>query len=277
VVKETHKIIKETQGRRIIIANSATSIDANNKNDVVVNGSHFGLNVGEMAKRARIVGMIGNDGGIGINDAGIAGLKFLEKYGIPGAAAYCTSAEIGNGTSTYEEGKISSANAVAKRLGITVNMTVKEAANIMFDSEREGGVSGQKIVKQSQKTRLIIVDTSSDVTAENDTDVILTGSHSGLNSGEHLSSLKIKGVISNDGGIGKNDAGIAGLKIFEENGIPAATVSSMSAEIGNGTSTYEQGIISAANESAKKLGVQVGMSARDSADRLFNAVVAQDK
>ena len=277
MVKETHKTIKEAQGRRIIIANSATSIDANNKNDVVVNGSHFGLNVGEMAKRAGIVGMIGNDGGIGKNDAGIAGLKFLEKYGIPGAAAYCTSAEIGNGTSTYEEGKISSANAVAKHLGITVNMTVKEAANIMFDSEREDGVSGQKIVKQSQKTRLIIVDTSSDVTAENDTDVILTGSHSGLNSGEHLSSLKIKGVISNDGGIGKNDAGIAGLKIFEENGIPAATVSSMSAEIGNGTSTYEQGIISAANESAKNLGVQVDMSARDSADILFNAVVAQYK
>jgi hypothetical protein len=147
----------------------------------------------------------------------------------------------------------------------------------MFDSEREDCVSGQKIVKQSQTTRLIIVDTSSDVTAENDTDVIVTGSHSGLNSGEHLSSLKITGVISNDGGIGKNDAGIAGLKIFEENGIPAATVSSMSAEIGNGTSTYEQGVISAVNESAKKLGVQVAMSARDSADILFNAVVAQDK
>lgn len=274
MVKEVHKIVRESEGRRVIIANSATSIDETNKDDIVVDGSHFGLNVGEMAKKAGVIGMIGNDAGVGIDKAGIAGLKFLENYGIPAAAVSCMSAEIGNGTSTYEEGKISIANEVAKRLGITVGMSAKEATDKMFASESSGG--GQKIIRQSGKIKLIIVDTSSDVHAENCTDIIITGSHSGQNSGEHLSALKIKGVISNDGGIGKNSAGIAGLKILAANGIPAATVSSMSAHIGNGTSTYEKGVISAVNETAERLGIVVGMPARKAANRMFETVSKPD-
>jgi len=133
LVKEVHKVVKQSGGRRIIIANSATSIDENNKNDVVVDGSHFGLNVGEMALNTGIWGMIGNDAGIGLDNAGVAGLKLLEKHGIPAAAVSCMSAKIGNGTSTYEEGEISVANEVAQKLGITVGMSAKEAADKMFE------------------------------------------------------------------------------------------------------------------------------------------------
>ncbi|MAG14380.1 MAG: hypothetical protein CL874_00625 [Dehalococcoidales bacterium] len=43
----------------------------------------------------------------------------------------------------------------------------------------------------------------------------------------------------------------------------------MSAKIGNGTSTYEQGNISATNELAKKLGITVGMTAKEAADRML--------
>lgn len=134
MVKEIHKIVRESRGRRIIIANSATSIDETNKNDVVVDGSHFGLNVGEMAQQAGIIGMIGNDAGIGIDGAGVAGLKFLDNYGIPTAAVSCTSAEIGSGTSTYEEGQISTVNKFAWELGITNGMSAKEAANKLFET-----------------------------------------------------------------------------------------------------------------------------------------------
>jgi ribosomal protein L13E len=44
------------------------------------------------------------------------------------------SARIGNGISTYEQGKISAANEVAKKIGITVEMTAKEAADRMFEA-----------------------------------------------------------------------------------------------------------------------------------------------
>ncbi len=98
MVKEVHKVVKESGGYRIIIANSATSIDENNEKDVVVDGSHFGLNVGQYALRAKIRGMIGN------------------------------------GTTTYEEGVISVANETAKKLGITKGMSAKEAADRMFEA-----------------------------------------------------------------------------------------------------------------------------------------------
>ena len=133
LIKEFHKIVKQSGERRIIIANSATSIDESNKNDVVVDGSHFGLNVGEMALKAGIQGMIGNDAGKGLDNAGIAGLKVLEKHGVPAAAVSCMSAKIGNGMSSYEEGEISVVNEVAKKLGVTIGMTAKEAADKMLE------------------------------------------------------------------------------------------------------------------------------------------------
>jgi hypothetical protein len=46
----------------------------------------------------------------------------------------------------------------------------------------------------------------------------------------------------------------------------------MSAEIGVGQSTYNEGVISAVNEVAKKMGVTVGMSAKEAADKMFEGI-----
>lgn len=134
MIQEVHKVVKESGGYRIIIANSATSIDENNEKDVVVDGSHCGLNVGQYALRAKIRGMIGNDAGIGFEEAGVAGLELLGQHGVPAAAVSCISARIGNGTNTYEEGVISVANETAKTLGIAKGMSAKEAADRMFEA-----------------------------------------------------------------------------------------------------------------------------------------------
>jgi len=134
LIKEVHKVVKQLGDYRIIIANSATSIDEKNRNDVVVDGSHCGRNVGEMMLKAQVRGMIGNDAGMGLDNAGIAGLAFLERHNIPAAAVSSMTAKIGNGTSTYEEGKISAANEVARKLGIRVGMSAKEAADKILQS-----------------------------------------------------------------------------------------------------------------------------------------------
>lgn len=134
MIKEVHKIVRQSGKRRIIIANSATSIDESNENDVVVDGSHFGRNVGEMAFNAKIRGMIGNDAGKGLDNSCISGLKVLDEHGVPAAAVSNMSAMIGDGTSTYEEGEISAVNEAAKKLGITVGMSAKEAADKMFEA-----------------------------------------------------------------------------------------------------------------------------------------------
>lgn len=134
MIHEVHKIVKQSAKSRIIIADSATSLTGENKNDVVVDGSHCGLNVGQMMIAAGVRSMIGNDAGKGLEDAGIASLKLLEEHGIPAAAVSSMSAEIGVGKSTYADGEISIMNEAAGKLGITIGMTAREAADRMFES-----------------------------------------------------------------------------------------------------------------------------------------------
>jgi len=130
----------------------------------------------------------------------------------------------------------------------------------------------QKVVKTAGKFKIIIVETTSDVTKDNNNDIIVTGSHQGENSGEYLLGCSVKGAIGNDAGKGKENAGVAGLKLLDEKGIPGAAVNTMTARIGDGNSTYEQGKISAVNKSARKLGITEGMSAKDAADKMLRAL-----
>ena len=72
-------------------------------------------------------------------------------------------------------------------------------------------------------------------------------------------------VFFNDAGIGADRAGVASLPILDFEGIAAATVAAVSACIGDGKSTLTQGVISAVNETAHRLGVRVGETALSAA------------
>ena len=133
MVHEVHKVVRESGGKRIVIANSATSITEANKNDIVVVGSHCGANIADYVLKGGARGVIGNDAGIGLESAGIACLKILDEHDIPAAAVATMSAEIGVGQSTYDEGMISAANETAKKMGVTIGMAAKEAADKMLE------------------------------------------------------------------------------------------------------------------------------------------------
>lgn len=132
-------IVKTAEGRKIVLADSAAAMDESNKGDVFVDGSHCGINVGELSLHTGVGAMIGNDAGLGKNDAGIAGLKFLDKHGAPAAAVAAISAKIGNGRSTYEQGKISVVNEAAKKLGIALGMSAKDAADKLLEALNKSG------------------------------------------------------------------------------------------------------------------------------------------
>ncbi len=136
---EQKTIVKEAAGRKIVLADSAAAMDESNKGDVFVDGSHCGINVGEISLHAGVGAMIGNDAGMGKNDAGIAGLKFLDKSGIPAAAVAAMSAKIGNGKSTYEQGQISVVNEAAKKLGVKPGMSAIEAAGKILEGLNKSG------------------------------------------------------------------------------------------------------------------------------------------
>ena len=127
-------IIKQSGNRKIVVADSAAAMDESTKGDVFVDGSHCGINVGEMTIHSGVGAMIGNDAGLGKNDAGIVALKMCDEHGLPAAAVAAMSAKIGNGRSTYEQGKISVVNEAAKKLGVSVGMSAKEAADKLLEA-----------------------------------------------------------------------------------------------------------------------------------------------
>jgi hypothetical protein len=133
-------------------------------------------------------------------------------------------------------------------------------------------LAGQTIIKQSGNRKIVVADSAAAMDESTKGDVFVDGSHCGVNVGEMTLHSGVGAMIGNDAGMGKNDAGIAALKMCDEKGIPAAAVAAMSAKIGSGMSTYEQGQVSVVNEAAKKLGVSVGMSAREAADKLLEAL-----
>jgi hypothetical protein len=91
--------------------------------------------------------------------------------------------------------------------------------------------------------------------------VVATGSHGGATAAPMTRSFRPRLVFFNDAGFGADHAGVASLPILDSEGIAAATVAADSACIGDGQSTLRQGIISAVNDTAYRLGARVGESA----------------
>jgi uncharacterized protein YunC (DUF1805 family) len=101
--------------------------------------------------------------------------------------------------------------------------------------------------------------------------IAVTGSHGALLGGRRDNALDVDvfAAFFNDAGGGKDGAGYSRLPTLDERGIAAATVWCGSARIGDGRSTYEQGVLSRVNETGARLGIRDGMSARDAVARLL--------
>jgi hypothetical protein len=84
----------------------------------------------------RPAGVICSDGGIGKEKSGIAGLEPLAEIGVPAAAVSVGSARIGEGRSTYEDGRIAHLNRLAEAAGVRVDMSAHEAALAMLRYHR---------------------------------------------------------------------------------------------------------------------------------------------
>ena len=106
--------------------------------------------------------------------------------------------------------------------------------------------------------------------------VIICGSHGGESAASHMLKFSPGAAIFNDAGKGKDNAGIKGLELFNKAGMPAATVDTFSAKIGDGNDTYESGVISAVNEVALNFGINVGMTAKEAALRFKKKLVEKN-
>jgi hypothetical protein len=98
--------------------------------------------------------------------------------------------------------------------------------------------------------------------------IALSGSHGGLSSARYAIAAKPWLSVFNDAGVGKDEAGIAGLDTLQAAGLAALTVSHTSARIGQADSTLRDGIVSHCNPAALALGFAPGRPLADQLNRL---------
>jgi hypothetical protein len=111
--------------------------------------------------------------------------------------------------------------------------------------------------------RVIAMDSISSVVAEDAGQAVVSASNGGDASGRVAAELGLGFVVTNDAGVGKDAAGIAGMRALDAHGIPAVTVAHTSAEISNGTDTWEHGVVSFVNDHAARAGATVGASVQE--------------
>jgi len=130
-------------------------------------------------------------------------------------------------------------------------------------------VGGRRITKI--ETCILTADTITKLSSKAAGSVIVSGSHGGIYPGYLAAKARVRAVILNDAGVGKDAAGISGLNLLENLSIAAAAVFHFSCRIGDAGDMLARGSISHANEPARACGVEAGMACRRAAERLRHA------
>ena len=253
----------------ILTADSITRIGPEAGGAVVVNGSHGAIYAAYLAAKLGVAAAIFNDAGGGRDNAGIAGLDYLEALGVPAAAVGHDTARIGNGSDMMARGVITHANRAAIALGCRGGMTCREAGAALQAARPRGGEPPPTLEAAflliAEAPAVWALDSASLVATEHAGTVVVTGSHGGLLGGRPDTALKhdVLAALFNDAGIGIDEAGVTRLPALDARGIAAGTVAAASARIGDARSTYENGVLSRINARAVALGITPGMAARD--------------
>jgi hypothetical protein len=228
-----------------------------------------------MVMSAKPRAVVGLDCAIGKDGAGIAGLWYYEALGVPAAAVDSFTAEMGNGPDLYENGIVSRVNDAAQRLGIAPGMRASDVAEAFksgalkpaqFDPAR------RLVIETNARGRSIVCTDSIAFALPEDRErnVLCTAGHTGRSVVDYFRQFRPWGFICSDGGVGKNKSGVSALEDVEVDGIAGASVDALTARMGDGQSTYFDGVISAANSVARAKGVRVGQAAREAAALLLN-------
>jgi hypothetical protein len=253
----------------IAVHDSITHLVPEDEGRVVVAGSHGGVYAAYCAAAGHVRAVILNDAGIGLENAGIACLAYYDA--IDGAACTVahTSCRIGDGNDMMARGVISGVNRAAAACGCAVGQSCAEAAQHLTQA-----AAPTKPYEAHAESRFLFedgpiqvwgIDSVSLIRPEDTGHIVIAGSHGGALGGRPETALKYPAAaaVFNDAGVGRDEAGLSRLPALDQRNIASATVSAMSARIGDARSMWETGRISHVNEAAKRAGVSIGMSVAD--------------
>ena len=264
---------------QILVMDSVTKLEAEDAGKVLVAASHGGVYAAYLAATGRARGVILNDAGGGLQDAGFGGLEWADAFGMPAATVDCMSAKIGDGKDMMVSGYISHTNLAAAKAGVAVGLGCGAAAARMLAAEMWRGEvpnlpeSRFVISEGVDGPKVLGCDSASLIRDEDRGQIVVCASHGGLlaNNPGYILKAPVLGVVLNDAGIGKEGAGVARIHAAASMGIAAGAVLAASARIGDARSTWETGIISVLNELALACGCTVGMSTKEFVGALIHA------
>jgi hypothetical protein len=271
----TQTIVHESPRGRIVAVDTAYDVTPENRGrDVAVNASYSGVLPARFIGEAAPRGAIGVDCGIGKDGAGIAGLWYFEALRIPAAAADVATVRLGDGVDMYETSVVSVVNEPAHACGVLPGMSVREAALLLLERDPVAAtaaeVTNRTVMDEINGRQVVCTDSIAFGLPEDvERNVLVTAGHTGASAVFYLRKFRPHGFICSDGGKGKEDAGIAALAIVEADGLAGATVDAQTARMGDGLSSYHDGVISACNSIAAGRGVRVGQPAAEAARLLL--------
>lgn len=253
-----------------VLAHTVTKL-ADARGRVVVCGSHGGSFAGLCAVAAGVRAILLNDAGVGLDDAGIAGLAICERAGVAAAALDHRSCRIGNADDAMARGIVSVANAPAAALGVAPGISAAEAAERLARAPEPAGETlplGKEHRREETVNgwRLVVCDSNSLIRRpDDDGAIVVTASHGGLVGDDPASARRADAALFafNDAGVGRDDAGISRLPALQAHGIAGVCVDCRTARIGDADSTLRDGVISHANAAATALGAAPGKRLAD--------------
>ncbi len=260
------------------LAHSVTLVPDEGLDQVLVCGSHAGRYAAACALELGVPAVVFNDAGRGLDDAGIAGLALLQAHGVPAAAVSHRSACIGHAGDSWARGRISVCNGLAAARGVRAGQSVPEACALL-PRGRHPGVTlpvlsdARHAIDTHPGVPVCALDSTASVDVQDIGTIVLTGSHGGIHGGDPATAINhpVFAAFFNDAGVGIDEAGTSRLPVLQARGIAGITVDAATARVGDGVSTWRDGVVSCANGRAQALGVAVGMRAQDAVAWLAQA------
>lgn len=253
----------------IITASSSAQATETCRGQVLISGSYGGEYNAFHAGKWGLRGVVLNDAGIGRDRAGIRGLDYLDRVGMPAATADAMSCHIADGEHMLAHGRISHVNRAAGALGCAVGQSVSDCAELMKRGEpvvRElPAITGGKrylMREEPGEPKVICLDAAPMLEDADAGAIAITGSHAALFRGQpdNVIRQQLHAVFFSDAGVGLDEAGIRRLPELDKRGIAAGAVAAMSAPIGDARAIYRDGVLSYVNETAARLGAIPGQS-----------------
>jgi hypothetical protein len=120
-------------------------------------------------------------------------------------------------------------------------------------------------MRREEGAQVLVVDSITKLDQSHRGQVLVAASHGGLYPAYLAAKAGLRGVILHDAGLGLDRAGIASLDYLDRLGMAAATVSHLSARIGDGADMTMRGRLSHVNRTAEALGCAPGQACREGA------------